>query len=82
LFSIVIFPSDITGSELNSILTCPRKYEALFVSEITFEKHTEYIKLDLSDNSYSTFEPKIYPPFQYSPLANIESLKFILHYQP
>jgi predicted glycosyltransferase len=34
LFSIVIFPSDITGSELNSILTCPRKYEALFVSEI------------------------------------------------
>jgi hypothetical protein len=24
-----------------------------------------------------TFEPKIYPPFQYSPLANIESLKFI-----
>ena len=48
-----------------------------YIVIVTFEKHTEYIKLDLSDNSYSTFEPKIYPPFQYSPLANIESLKFI-----
>jgi hypothetical protein len=27
--------------------------------------------------SYSTFEPKIYPPFQYSPMASIDSLDFV-----
>jgi hypothetical protein len=47
------------------------------ILELVADKHTEYLKLDLSDNSYSTFEPRIYPPFQYSPMASIDSIDFI-----
>jgi hypothetical protein len=51
--------------------------ENKYILVVNYQSHTEYLKLDLSDNSYSTFEPKIYPPFQYSPMASIDSLDFV-----
>lgn len=51
--------------------------ETKYILVINYISHTEYLKLDLSDNSYSTFEPRIYPPFQYSPMASIDSIDFI-----